>query len=534
MSNEAPRREGTSLSNALSHSQASLATISFQPRSAAPSLTTKVAEAPVFVPRSAHASTPPVAPYAYTYEEPRPVRHPLQYHLYAPPFPHVSNVHPTHHAAMSFFMDPHLHEELHRKQEALYATANEPIAGVPESLHVYHSLVPLEPSAAAAVPSSLVDPRCRAQGSLTGASGDPSRVFGRCSHIYKATCALDGKCYVLRRFEHVRLHHPAAISAAERWRKIRHPNLVAVREAFTTRAFGDDSVVFVYDFHPLATTLYMEHMTVKPLVPDRRTGRLQPVSMYVPERVLWSYACQLASLLRAVHAAGLAARCMEPSKVLRTAHHRLRLTGCAILDVLAYQPPSSDDRALLEAQQRDDLAALGRLLLCTGCNNVAAAADPHSSAAFERSYSTELHTFVQDLMRGAYARISDVLPALTLHMADEFGYAQHHADLLEADLLRELENGRLVRLLCKLATLREETTDDVSGEQYVIQLFRDMVFHATDEHGRPTMDLSHILVHLNKLDAGIDEKVLLTSRDELSCLVVSYADLKQFIETALA
>ena len=68
----------------------------------------------------------------------------------------------------------------------------------------------------------------------------------------------------------------------------------------------------------------------------------------------------------------------------------------------------------------------------------------------------------------------------------------------------------------------------------MIQLFRDMVFHATDEHGRPTMDLSHILVHLNKLDAGIDEKVLLTSRDELSCLVVSYADLKQFIETALA
>ena len=68
----------------------------------------------------------------------------------------------------------------------------------------------------------------------------------------------------------------------------------------------------------------------------------------------------------------------------------------------------------------------------------------------------------------------------------------------------------------------------------MIQLFRDMVFHATDEHGHPTMDLSHVLVHLNKLDAGIDEKVLLTSRDELSCLVVSYADLKQFIETVLA
>ena len=82
----------------------------------------------------------------------------------------------------------------------------------------------------------------------------------------------------------------------------------------------------------------MEHMTVKPLQADRRTGRLQPAPMHVPERVLWSYACQLASLLRVVHAAGLAARCIEPSKVLRTAQHRIRLNGCAVFDVLGFQP----------------------------------------------------------------------------------------------------------------------------------------------------------------------------------------------------
>lgn len=36
-----------------------------------------------------------------------------------------------------------------------------------------------------------------------------------------------------------RLQHEAAITVIEKWTRIRHPGLVAVREAFTTRAFGD-------------------------------------------------------------------------------------------------------------------------------------------------------------------------------------------------------------------------------------------------------------------------------------------------------
>ena len=499
---------------------------------------------------SAAAHGPPYSSFAYEsfpYDAPsadaRAVRHPLQYHLYAPPFPHVSNFHPTHHAAMTFFMDPTLQEELHRKQEALYATPppmqeHASAMGIPESLHVYHSLVPLEPGVTT-VPGSLVNPRFQTQGSkgLTGASGDPSRLFGHCSHAYKATCALDGKCYVLRRIENVQLSHPAAIGTAERWRKIRHPGIVAVREAFTTRAFGDHSIVFVYDFHPLATTLYMEHMTVKPLQPDRRTGRLQPVSMHVPERVLWSYACQLASLLRVVHGAGLAARCIEPSKVLRTGHNRLRLNGCAIFDVLLYQAQPPADALLV--QQRDDLTALGRLLLCTGCNNVAAAATlSESFDAFQRTYSAELVHFVHKLVHGEHLSITDALHELTPYLADEVGSALYHTDLLEAALMRELENGRLVRLLCKLNTVDQrpeyerEGPSNETGERYVLRLFRDMVFHAVDERGHPTLDLSHVLVHLNKLDAGVDERLLLMSRDELNCVIVSYADIKRYVETA--
>jgi hypothetical protein len=36
-----------------------------------------------------------------------------------------------------------------------------------------------------------------------------------------------------------RLQHEAAIAAVEKWTRVRHPGLVGVREAFTTRAFGD-------------------------------------------------------------------------------------------------------------------------------------------------------------------------------------------------------------------------------------------------------------------------------------------------------
>jgi PAB-dependent poly(A)-specific ribonuclease subunit 3 len=33
------------------------------------------------------------------------------------------------------------------------------------------------------------------------------------------------------------------------WKKFSHPNCVALREVFTTKAFGDNSLILVYDFH---------------------------------------------------------------------------------------------------------------------------------------------------------------------------------------------------------------------------------------------------------------------------------------------
>jgi hypothetical protein len=52
------------------------------------------------------------------------------------------------------------------------------------------------------------------------------------------------------------------------------------------------------------------------------------------------------------------------------------------------------------------------------------------------------------------------------------------------------------------------------------------------EGGNPVIDFGHIVSTLNKLDAADDEKVLLTSRDEKSLLVVSFADVKRCLEQA--
>jgi len=71
-----------------------------------------------------------------------------------------------------------------------------------------------------------------------------------------------------------------------------------------------------------------------------------------------------------------------------------------------------------------------------------------------------------------------------------------------------------------------------NGERYFLKLFRDYVFHQVDGQNRPVIDLGHVLMTLNKLDAGTEEKVTLMSRDEQSVFVVSYRELKKGVESA--
>ena len=198
-------------------------------------------------------------------------------------------------------------------------------------------------------------------------------------------------------------------------------------------------------------------MTTKPPQPDRRTGRLQPVQMQVAERVLWSYLCQLASVIRCIHASGMAARCIEPSKVLRTAKNRVRLNCCSIFDVIAYDPEA--EVGAVRAQQEEDLVNLGKLMLSLCLNSMTALANvPKSMENVGQRYSAELKDVISWLLEPAKegSKTADELgKKLGNHVADELDSSLNYNDLLENSLMKELENGRLVRLLCKFGFINE-------------------------------------------------------------------------------
>ena len=69
--------------------------------------------------------------------------------------------------------------------------------------------------------------------------------------------------------------------------------------------------------------------------------------------------------------------------------------------------------------------------------------------------------------------------------------------------------------------LNLDTSWAETGDRYMLKLFRDFMFHQVDsylvtehrlslqvmEDGRPFLDMAHVITSLNRLDAGIPDKV---------------------------
>lgn len=225
-------------------------------------------------------------------------------------------------------MAPSTHQALLTRTHAALESTPVPIPNLPRSLHVYHSLHPLEPGGS--------------QGQGEGRA-EPSVLGGLRTEAFRASSMTDGNLYCLRRIEGFKIVHDQAFASIESWRRINHPGVVGIKEAFTTRAFGDSctslalpeqdadtdgrrldrltAVVFAYNYHPASHTLYQEHFVPRPPTVGRN-GRFQPQDMHVPERIVWSYAVQLASALKRIHDEGLAARVVDASKILVTGRNR--------------------------------------------------------------------------------------------------------------------------------------------------------------------------------------------------------------------
>ena len=309
-----------------------------------------------------------------------------------------------------------------------------------------------------------------------------------------------------------------------------------MHDVFTTRSFGDGSLIFVTDYHPMAKTLAEFHFSPSS---SRFPSRNQQSSAFVSEATLWSYLVQIANALKVIHGQNLAARVLDTSKILVTDKNRLRLNGVGIFDVLDF-----DNAPSLIDQQRSDLLELGRIILTLGVNNPLAVQNMSKAMEmFARSYSMALRDIVFWLLNFVNPNphnqgIETLIADLSSHTMQCFNDSLHLDDNLNTELNRELENSRIVRLLTKISCITERPeygTDprwSETGERLPIKLFRDYVFHQVDGAGHPVLDLAHILACLNKLDAGSEEKVLLTDREEQFCVIVSFREMKRVIEGA--
>jgi PAB-dependent poly(A)-specific ribonuclease subunit 3 len=450
--------------------------------------------------------------------------------LYWPVGPQPTGLLAYQRTAHDFFIPDGLREELQKKADIARQVAPNSTLPVIEQ---FHSLFCLDMS-----PQKNTAP------------------FGYASWIYKAVSSKDGKTYALRRLENFRLTSETAIRSAQPWKRVLNGNVVTIHEAFTTRAFGDSSLILVTDYHPNSKSLADEHF--KPV--QRFHGR-QPASSHVPEQVLWGYIVQIASALKAIHGSGLAARLITPSKILLTSKNRVRLNACSIMDIVQF-----DNARPVPELQADDLVQLGRLILCIANNNATAHLQMQKSMDYiTRSYTARLKECVQWLLNpqpapGAPSSpttpapmqkdIDTFLGGIADQFASVFDSELHAQDTLTVNLGKELESSRLVRLLVKLNMINERPELDASqnmpgnsgpnpssvwaetGERYYLKLFRDYVFHQVDANGHPVTDLAHVLDCLNKLDAGTDEKIALISRDEQNVLIVSYREVKRALESA--
>ncbi|XP_026564623.1 PAN2-PAN3 deadenylation complex subunit PAN3 isoform X2 [Pseudonaja textilis] len=452
------------------------------------------------------------------------------YHIYPPTAPHVAYMQPKANAP-SFFMADELRQELINRHLITMAQIDQAdMPAVPTEVDSYHSLFPLEP----------LPPPNRIQ---------KTSNFGYITSCYKAVNSKDDLPYCLRRIHGFRLVNTKCMVLVDMWKKIQHSNIITLREVFTTKAFGEHSLVFAYDFHAGGETMMSRHFndpSADGYFTKRKWGQHDgPLPRQhaglLPESLIWAYIVQLSSALRTIHTAGLACRVMDPTKILVTGKTRLRVNCVGVFDVLTFDNSQNNPLALMAQYQQADLISLGKVVLALACNSLAGIQRENLQKAMELvtiNYSSDLKNLILYLLtdQNRLRSVNDIMPMIGARFYTQLDAAQMRNDVIEEDLAKEVQNGRLFRLLAKLGTINErpefqkDPTWSETGDRYLLKLFRDHLFHQVTEAGTPWIDLSHIISCLNKLDAGVPEKISLISRDEKSVLVVAYSDLKRCFE----
>ncbi|KAH8302680.1 hypothetical protein KR044_009400, partial [Drosophila immigrans] len=479
-------------------------------------------------------------------------------HVYPGPASNVIAMQPKTQLESAFFMPDEMRSDILARNEIsnlIMDAAEAAQHALPLEVDNYHALYPLEPPVQP-MHTKLTLP----------------------ASTYRATHNSTGFKYCLRRLHGFRLQSTKCMTLVEMWKKLQHTNVVQLREVFTTKAFGDNSLVLVYDYYPGSQTLLAKYFTPTPDTngyTDPFQGEARPFSHksnmqrtnngpLLPESTIWSIIMQLTAGLRAIHQAGLACKILDPTKIIVTGK-RVRFSSCCVSDITQFDPNAANPLALVNMHQQDDLTALGRLVLALACRCLQSVQRDNVQSSIDmvtRNYSTDLRNFIVYLFTTNNRRtVTDLMPMIGARFYTQLDALQAQVDMQDDELAKEMENGRLYRILVKLNSINErpdfnlDCTWSETGDRYMLKLFRDFLFHSVTEDGRPWLDHAHIVQCLNKLDAGSIERVSLLhniqnlstliqlfgvvqvqlmSRDEQSVLIVSYAELKNCLENAFS
>ena len=339
--------------------------------------------------------------------------------------------------------------------------------------------------------------------------------FGYPSATYRVTDRFDSHLYTLRRFENVKINQSVIRNAQDNWLCLRHPSVVSLH--LITQEKG--ATFFSHEYHPLAVTL-------KEKIKERRAANF-------PEDLMWSILSQLLLGMRFVHKKGLAIRAVDVNHVLLTPGFRLRYGCVGISDVLDFE-----SRKSVAEWQVEDIQKLGILLISSAAQvNSTSGAIEQGKAVIRENYSSEFYNVIEILLSGKVG-ISKVLMMISEHVCDKFDENLASFDSLHEHLRQEYENGRLNRLLMKFGFVNERPDNTSSsawsetGDRYILKLFRDFLFHQNLPDNSPALDCGHVICALNKVDAGCDEEILLSSRNGKDLLVVTYADVNRCLENS--
>lgn len=386
--------------------------------------------------------------------------------------------------------------------------------GLPDTVQSYHSLCPLE--------------------NFGPSVQQSSRVVSIPTLALKAVHHGDGAGYMLRRLDgrHV-IPTPELLETCRQvvmgWGPVaNHPNVVGLREVFVSDEIMDTPSVFLtFDYHPGACTLEQLFIKAAPADPSAQKAKLS-------EDDLWSFLVQMTSALRAIHSAGLevGSAAFHPSKVLLCSPNRIRLGFLGVSTILTGRRPMGEAQLM-------DLSALGTLMLTVAC---ASRNEPSNLDTLMVHYSKDLCHVIAGLLAAhkgnGFKDWRNVAAALGPKLVDELDANQLTVDTMATEMTKEVENGRIARFLIKLNMVVEraefmgDTRWSETGDRYLLKLFRDFIFHQVDDQGNPVNDWGLVVEAINKADAGLEEKIMLLSRDETSMLVVSYADIQRCLAMA--